>query len=208
MMAVMARCGCSSDCSCAVRSGDCVRVVGSGSSTSPYLVNIVLAPDEDNILECTESGLRADLPEPAVYTESTDCIDMDGDGTGVDPIRASPRMDPSDLNGLSCGVDGLFAPFAGYRRILGTSLSEEVAEAGDFLLVDSDAADVTIVLPEAFTCPGEIVTIKKISPSNDAILEAFPGDFIDGGTSITLSTQWESATVVSGTVRWYLIGSA
>lgn len=199
----MARCGCSSDCSCAVRSGAGARVVGNGTPGSPYIVSVLVDPDPANILEADEDGLFVSLPTPAVVSEETDCIDMEGTGTPVDPLRASPRIDPVPSNTLSCGPDGMLVSAIGSPLYEVIEVEESYgAELGQMLLVYTTGGDVTITLPSLPALFGIPIVIKKMSAANTLTIEASGGELIDGVTSRTLSTQWASVILVTTGSMW------
>lgn len=202
----MARCGCSSDCPCAVQSGNCIRVVGSGAPSSPYVVSIILDPDVDNILECTDDGLTAALPIPAVDVESTDCIDMDGDGLPTNPIRATPRIDNVVTNGLSCSASGLKASALGKPLFRPVQVTVNAPlNYGDLALVDSSGADVTVTLPPVGAMTGASVVVKKMVAGNSVIVQGYAGQQIQAAPTATLTGQWSSVTLVSTGTIWIKI---
>ena len=106
----MARCGCGTGCSCVIQSaGDCVTVTGNGSIRLPYLIDVVVDPFPDNLLECDRDGLYVDpdnLPDAVVVATNG----VSGDGTGGDPLVAAYSTDAS--NQAVAGTDGhIFVPF-------------------------------------------------------------------------------------------------
>lgn len=62
----MSRCNCGATtaegCQCSFTDSDCFSIEGSGSAENPFMVEANLDPAEDNLLECSESGLGAFLP--------------------------------------------------------------------------------------------------------------------------------------------------
>src|SRR5690606_18967763 len=107
----MSRCGCRSDCNCVVAGGDCVEVTGSGLPAVPYVVSVVVDPDETNQLSCGVGGLYD--PPASVEVDDTACIDLAGSGCPGDPILATPIIAslgmyyPDSVNLLECTEDGL-----------------------------------------------------------------------------------------------------
>lgn len=93
---------------CTLDGLSCIRITGSGSLADPYVLEVVIDPDVQNVLECRENGLFADTGA-TVFTDSTPCIDLSGIGSMGDPIVASPVIDPDVANLLDCGATGLLA---------------------------------------------------------------------------------------------------
>lgn len=95
----MARCGCSSKCSCPILAGDCVTVAGTGNPESPFVLNAVV--DNETIF-CTPDGLEARL-----ITIDTNTIDLEGNGTVATPLEAhvirTPDGNVPDPDGLGTG---------------------------------------------------------------------------------------------------------
>lgn len=101
----MPRCGCATDCLCVLVSGDCTALVGSGTISAPYAVNVVIDPAVENLVECRPTGLY--VPPSTVTVADTDCIDLSGDGSVGDPISADPILAADVCNLLECVPDGL-----------------------------------------------------------------------------------------------------
>jgi hypothetical protein len=76
-----------------------------------------------------------------------------------------------------------------------------------FLLVDDDSAGaaVTITLPAvASVGSGHTVGIKKIGNTANVIIDGNASETIDGGLTATLTTQYESVTLVCDGTGWYI----
>jgi hypothetical protein len=74
------------------------------------------------------------------------------------------------------------------------------------ILANATAGAVTITLPSAASSAGYKFDIKRIDSTGNACTIARSGtDTIDGGTSLTLSVQYISVTVVSDGSAWYII---
>lgn len=73
---------------------------------------------------------------------------------------------------------------------------------------DSTAGTVTITLTPS-TIAGQTLFIKKIDSSgNNVVISRTGTDTIEGATSITLSSQYQSRTMVSdGNGKWYIQSS-
>jgi len=74
---------------------------------------------------------------------------------------------------------------------------------GVVLLVDSSSGNVTVTLPApAF---GYKIVVKKLSAANTVTVEQNSTELIDGASSSVLSSQWESATLISDGANWYIV---
>lgn len=118
----MARCGCSSECTCRVQAGACTSVTGNGSVASPYTVGVAISAAAGNGLTCETDGLYAG---GSIATADTACIDLDGIGSLGDPLTASPVFSADVGNVLECRVDGLYAPAAGTAGATNFALFED-----------------------------------------------------------------------------------
>lgn len=74
------------------------------------------------------------------------------------------------------------------------------------VLVDSSASGTTITLPPISTCPNRIYTVKKISSDTNTII--ISGDTnIDGGSSVTFTTQYMGVTLQNDGSQWWSLQS-
>lgn len=77
------------------------------------------------------------------------------------------------------------------------------------LLVRCTTANITISLPDAATCPGHRVIIKKIDPTSYTVtVDAAGGDHVDGAAGQTITTQYGRVGVESDGVGWWIVESA
>lgn len=82
--------------------------------------------------------------------------------------------------------------------------SDYTASASDFILADASAGNITITLPAPVD--GAKVAVKKIdSSANTIIINPHGTETIDGSTSLTLSTQYESYYLCSDGNNWYIL---
>lgn len=86
----MARCGCSSECSCTIIAGDGVTVTGTGVPGDPYIVESSASPS-------------------AIEYRDTPSVNMtfDGTGTGADPFEVSGDVKTAPAGGLKVQADGV-----------------------------------------------------------------------------------------------------
>lgn len=71
---------------------------------------------------------------------------------------------------------------------------------------DASAQPLFLDLPSAVGQAGLLFNIKRVSSGdNDLFVRARPGETLDGESAISLLLQWESMTVVSNGVNWYIM---
>lgn len=86
-----------------------------------------------------------------------------------------------------------------------TSAYTLVSSTDDIVNCDATSAGFSITLPAASSNAGKVFRIKKVDSSANVVTIARAGsDTIDGATSFTLISQYESATVISDGTNWYL----
>jgi hypothetical protein len=75
------------------------------------------------------------------------------------------------------------------------------------ILGDATAATFTISLPKAPPCKGDILILKKIDASGNAVTIDGNGSTIETSSSIDLTARWDSRTVQSDGVNWVILAS-
>lgn len=81
--------------------------------------------------------------------------------------------------------------------------SYTVLPADEVILVDCTAAAVTITLPDAVGNSNLLLRIKKIDSSGNAVTIATSNSqTIDGASTVTISTQWQTSAVLSDGTNW------
>lgn len=84
------------------------------------------------------------------------------------------------------------------------SVSSNGNISSDVTLVTTAAATITMTLPAPVT--GQVFTVKKIdNGAGSAVVDQNASETIDGATSKTLASQYESVTVVSDGTNWFVI---
>lgn len=87
-----------------------------------------------------------------------------------------------------------------------TKTANYVATKNDsVILCDATSGGFTVTLPDATTCLGTSITIKKIdSTTNRITVQSVGGQYIDGdnGTEY-LPAQWEALNIVSNGTKWF-----
>ena len=76
---------------------------------------------------------------------------------------------------------------------------------GKILLVNSSGGDVTVTLPASANHAGEIVKVKKISVSNNVILEGNASETLDGLDNITLESPRAALSLISDGSNWFVM---
>ena len=74
------------------------------------------------------------------------------------------------------------------------------------ILADSTGGALTVTLPLAATMTGRVVTVKRVNGGGNNVTIARSGsDTLDGATSLTLSSQYQSYTLQSdGSAGWWI----
>ena len=111
---------------------------------------------------------------------------------GIDTITISSTPTAALLNVVS--IDGY---------------NYNVLPSNDVVLVSNLGVDVTITLPSASSLPGKRFDIKKIDSGSSVKIKGQLGDTLDGinifANSLNIDIQYESVTVVSNGISWYII---
>jgi hypothetical protein len=72
-------------------------------------------------------------------------------------------------------------------------------------LCDATSNPITVYLPLASTCEGNIYTVKKVDSSSNAVTVSRSGsDLIDGQTSVTIADQYVSISFQSNGTEWFI----
>ena len=79
--------------------------------------------------------------------------------------------------------------------------------SGDYLIIaDATAGAITMTLPPAALVPGRIYAFKRInSGANAVIIDGYAAETIDGAATHTLAPQWNSLTIMSNGVAWFIL---
>jgi len=126
---------------------------------------------------------------------------LESDISSLFPDNTSKEIAPQDvrdfLNDLldSIGFKGYIAEISG-----ATTLDDTYY----VVLVDTSGAGVTVTLPLASSEPNRVYKIKNLG-ANTVTVSPQGSDQIDGSASLTLTTQYEVATLIAddGSDNWY-----
>jgi hypothetical protein len=77
----------------------------------------------------------------------------------------------------------------------------------DYVLVDDDTAGgaVTITLPPAIENTDRLVYIKKLGTTGNVIIDGNASEEIDGTTTKTMTTQYDSRTILCDGSGWHIL---
>lgn len=113
---------------------------------------------------------------------------------------------PQDL-GNSWAVS-VWRWFQSIQGIVTKTAAYTIEENVGHVRVDCTGGAITITVPLALTRDGRRITITKVDSSANAVTIARSGsDTFNSATSLTLSTQWDSTTIISnGNTIWERVG--
>ena len=150
-----------------VVSSDCITlsVSGDATCTNPWVVSadVVIDPDDDNILECTASGLRVlppvvDGSETKIQVVSGNCVDLgiSGSGTTVSPyiISSDIEISSNDNNMVRCLSNGLYAEKTFLAVADSSCIDLSLSGAGTFASPYVTSANIVVstLADNAITC--------------------------------------------------------
>jgi len=80
-------------------------------------------------------------------------------------------------------------------------------QSGDYLIIaDATGGAITMTLPPAALVPGRIYAFKRISSgANTVTIDGYASETIDGAATHTLTPQWNSVTIMSNGVAWFIL---
>jgi len=78
------------------------------------------------------------------------------------------------------------------------------ASQGSVVLANATSGTVSVWLPVSPT-RGDIVDVQKIDSSGNSVVVGGNGLTINDDTTFTISSQYESYTFTTDTVKWYII---
>lgn len=94
----------------------------------------------------------------------------------------------------------------GTRNIVTATATKTLALGEHVLLCNATGGAFTVNLPSAGRYEGIQFIIKKIDASANAVtIDGAGAETIDGALTVSLTTQWESRTVISDGSNWLII---
>ena len=102
-------------------------------------------------------------------------------------------------------AQGALADTALQTATIATVSTTTATISSDYTVVLDDTAGalVTVTLPPVSA--GALHTIKKLESSFDVVVEGDGAENIDGAANATLTTQYESITVVGSATAWFVV---
>ena len=86
------------------------------------------------------------------------------------------------------------------------SSSDTLDANNEVCLCDTTSGVLTLNLPAAASYTGRVYQVKKTSAdANTVVIDGNASETIDGGLTATLTTQYESITIVSDGSNWFII---
>ena len=106
-------------------------------------------------------------------------------------------------NRIATYLQGGGAARGAYRSV--TTTGNVVS--GDYLIIaDATAGAITLSLPPAALVPGRIYAFKRINAgANAVVIDPNGSETIDGNLTHTLTPQWNSLTIMSNGVAWFIL---
>jgi len=90
-----------------------------------------------------------------------------------------------------------------YRSV---TTSGAVTSSDYLIIADATAGTITMTLPQASLVPGRIYAFKRInSGANTVIIDGYASETIDGSLTHTLTPQWNSLTIMTNGVAWFIL---
>ena len=93
-----------------------------------------------------------------------------------------------------------------YETVTVTTTAYTVNEK-TYILVDDDTAGgaVTITLPPVISNTDKVIHVKKLGTTGNVILDGNASETIDGATTQTITTQYNSYSIVCSGDAWHII---
>jgi hypothetical protein len=124
-------------------------------------------------------------------------------GTETDELKLYRPAEGED--GWASEVNQNFTDLdSAYVKTVTTETSSYTAGVYDVVLADASSGDMTVTLPSPDT--DVQVSVKKIDSSGNTVTVATPGsETIDGNSSLTISAENVSRTVVSDGSNYFIV---
>jgi hypothetical protein len=134
-------------------------------------------------------------------------------GTKLPILSEESNPDSSSLTRISeLQTDGTYKSFKvtkpNYlkKRQVVVTASHTITADEDTIISNDTTGDAVITLPTAVGIDGVRKTLKKVnSNAHTATLTPFGNEKIDGGTGITLTTQYDKTTVEAYAGNWITV---
>lgn len=113
----------------------------------------------------------------------------------------------TDITGHLTGADVRGElPAQGQLAVVTATAATTIADAAAQTLVLADATAATFAVTLPAVAVGQLVTVKKIDGSVNAVTVATPGtETIDGAADASLAAQYDVIRLVSDGANWFVI---
>lgn len=186
-------CGCADRCTCSIVGAGGLTVTGSGDVGNPY----VLTQGAETVFDASSSDNSIEV--------------IPGGTNGHEPIL-NVRIDPASTAPVSVSGAGLRIDCCGGAAVNYATSTIVLDYAADLstdhtLLVDASGGPIAIDLPSMHSLGDELIVMDKagISGTNNITVASLDGDLINGGADYVISTAYESITLRSDGLNWYII---
>ena len=161
----------------------------------------------------TDQGFGIGTNSPTSFLNAT--LHLGGVGSLVIPSGTTAQRPTTPLNGMVRYNQTLFR-YEGYNTNSSSwvSLSGSTATAksanytavdGDFILMTTSTINRTVTLPLAANSTNAIIEVKKIdSAIGNVIIDANGAETIDGATTFTIDTQYQSIKLHCDGTSWWI----
>lgn len=96
--------------------------------------------------------------------------------------------------------------YAGSIKTITSADSPYTATDADYTIIaNTSGGNITINLPATSGITGRIYNIKEISASNTLTIDPNASENIDGSTTKTINTQYQSVQIISDGTQWWII---
>lgn len=121
------------------------------------------------------------------------------------PAIVSATAPPNPSRG-QVWLDTSASGITGKRTVTTITTSQTLDASDDVVLCDCTSGAITVTLPAAASSTGKQYDIKKIDAvANDVTIDGASAETIDDTTTKTISTQYDSVTIVCSGSEWWLI---
>lgn len=142
--------------------------------------------DESQALQVNDRHLIGTITTPAAAAADTAGITVDPPGIGYLPTSGSVSI-----------------PLPSVREV---SASTSATVSDDYVLADATGGVITVTLPAVSGNVGVVLTVKKLDASGNAVtIDGNASETIDGVTTKSLTTQYQSYTIVCDGVEWWVV---
>lgn len=172
--------------------------------TAATVVNMTIASER-----AYEIGARVRMSDQAAPTTNY----FEGIVTSYNTTTGAITIDSIDVKSGSGTIANWGINVAGEIGASGQSFSAVDISSGPYdadnlevVFVDATSGPISVRLGAAVSRSGHIVTVKKIDASVNAVtIDPNLSETIDGSTVATISTQYESITIVCNGTEWFII---